>query len=81
MKTYTLTEGGLVDLDRADASLLEVDDLITESQSELPGLELTRDIRTREGPVEDCDRPVSSKSRRLAMDALFASRAAVTFAS
>ena len=53
MNTYTLTESGLIDLDSADASLLEIDDLIAERKRELLALELTGDIRTRERPVED----------------------------
>lgn len=51
----TLTESGLIDLNGADAGVLEVDNLITESKSELLALDLTRDIRAREGPVEDGD--------------------------
>lgn len=54
-RTYTLTDGGLVDLDGVDAGGLEVDDLVTESQSKLLGLELTGDIGTGERPVEDGD--------------------------
>ena len=53
--TYTLTESRLVNLDSLDATLLEIDDLVTESESELLALNLTRDIGTREGPVEDGD--------------------------
>lgn len=39
----------------ADTSLLEVNDFVTESQSQLLGLQLPRDISTRERPVEDGD--------------------------
>ena len=52
----TLTDGGLIDLDGVDAGLLEIDDLVAESKSELLGLELTGDIRARERPVEDGNR-------------------------
>lgn len=51
----TFTEGRLVDLNSLDASLLEIDDFIAEGKSELLALELTRNIRTREGPVENGD--------------------------
>ena len=51
----TLTESRLVNLDSLDATLLEINDLVTESESELLALNLTRDIGTREGPVEDGD--------------------------
>ena len=51
--TYTLTKSRLIDLDGLDASLLEVDNLVTESERKLLALELTGDIRTRERPVED----------------------------
>ena len=50
-----LTKSRLIGLGGLDATLLEIDDLITESESELLALNLTRDIGTREGPVEDGD--------------------------
>ena len=53
--TYTLTESGLVDLNGLNARLLEVDNLVAEGKSKLLALELTRDIRTGEGPVENGD--------------------------
>lgn len=49
----TLTDGGLVDLDGVDACVLEVDDLVTESEGELLGLGLLGDVDTGERPVED----------------------------
>lgn len=51
----TLTNGGLVDLDGVDTGVLEIDDLVAESEGKLLGLDLARDIGTREGPVEDGD--------------------------
>ncbi len=51
--TYTLTDSGLIDLDGADAGFLEVNDLITESKSQLLGLEFAGDVSAGEGPVED----------------------------
>lgn len=54
--TYTLTDGRLIDLDGLDSSLFEVNDFVTESKGELPGLHLLGNIGTREGPVEDSDR-------------------------
>jgi hypothetical protein len=51
----TFTDRRLVDLDSEDTSLLEVDDLVTESESELLALNLLGNIGTGEGPVEDGD--------------------------
>lgn len=54
--TYTFTDSRLVNLDGADAGLLEVDDLVAKSKSKLLRLEFTGDISTGERPVEDGDR-------------------------
>jgi hypothetical protein len=51
----TLSDGRLVDLNGVDAGVLQVDDLVTESESELLGLGLSGDIDTGERPVEDGD--------------------------
>ena len=51
----TLTEGRLVDLDDVDASLLEVDDLVAEGQSELLGLDGLVDVVTGERPPQAGD--------------------------
>lgn len=69
-KRETLTESGLVDLDGADATLLEIDDLVTESKRELLALDLTGDILTREGPVQDGDRAGKHTLHGLAGQAL-----------
>jgi hypothetical protein len=45
---YAFTDSRLVDLDGVNASLLEIDDLVTEGKSKLLGLELTADISTGE---------------------------------
>ena len=68
--TYTLTESRLVDLHGLDTSLLKVDDLIAKSQRKLLALQLTRDIRTRERPVEDGDRARKHTLHRAAGQAL-----------
>ncbi len=52
----TLTEGRLVDLDDVDAGLLEVDDLVTESQRQLLGLDGLVNIVTGERPPQAGDR-------------------------
>lgn len=51
----TLADSWLIDLDGEDAGLLEVDDLVAESERELLGLGLASDVDTGEGPVEDSD--------------------------
>lgn len=51
----TLTESRLIDLDDVNASLLEVDDLVTESQSKLLGLDGLVDVVTRERPSQASD--------------------------
>lgn len=56
-KGETFTNSGLVDLDGGDTGLLEINDLVAEGKGKLLGLELARDIRTRERPVQDSDRP------------------------
>lgn len=66
----TLTNGGLVDLDGADAGLLEVDDLVTEGKSKLRALDLPRDISAREGPVEDGNGSSKHAFHGLACEAL-----------
>ena len=52
-KGETFTDGGLIDLDGLDTSLLEVDDFVTESKGQLAGLGLAGDVNTRERPVKD----------------------------
>ena len=54
--TYTLTDSRLIDLDSLDASLLEINDFVTKSESKLSRLRLLGDVGTREGPVENSDR-------------------------
>lgn len=54
--TYAFTDSGFINLNGTDASLLEVDNLITEGKSQLLGLQLPGNVGTREGPVEDGDR-------------------------
>lgn len=54
-RTYTLADGRLVDLDGVDTGLLKVTDLVAESKRELLGLQFTRNIGTRERPVQDGD--------------------------
>jgi hypothetical protein len=51
----TLTEGGLIDLDDLDASGLEVNNLVTDGESELLSLDGLVDIVTGEGPAETGD--------------------------
>lgn len=51
----TLSDRRLVDLDSEDTSLLEVDNLITKSESELLALDLLGDIGTGERPIENGD--------------------------
>lgn len=68
--TYTLTESRLIDLNSLDSSLLEVDDFVTEGKGELLALQFTRDIRSRERPVENCHRPSKHTLHGLLGDAL-----------
>lgn len=68
--TYALTDGRLVNLDGTDAGLLEVDDFVTEGESELLGLQLTADIGAREGPVENGDGTSQHSLHGLLGDAL-----------
>lgn len=49
----TLSDGRLVDLDGVDTSVLQVDDFVSEGQGQLLGLNLSRDIGSGEGPVQD----------------------------
>ncbi|KAK1242143.1 hypothetical protein MKX07_000129 [Trichoderma sp. CBMAI-0711] len=51
----TLTESRLIDLDDVDAGGLEVDDLVTQSQSELLGLDGLVDVVTGERPSQAGD--------------------------
>lgn len=51
----TLSDSWLIDLDGLDAALGEVDDLVSESESELLGLDLLGDVGSGERPVEDGD--------------------------
>ncbi|KAH9943489.1 golgi-body localization protein domain-containing protein [Epithele typhae] len=69
-QTYTLTKSRLINLNGLDASLLQVDDLVAEGEGELLALELTGDIRTREGPVEDSHRTGKHTLHRAAREAL-----------
>jgi len=55
MLTYSFTNSGLIDLDGADTSLLEINDFIAESKGKLLRLQFPGDIGTRERPVEDGD--------------------------
>ena len=54
--TYALADSWLINLNRLNTGLLQIHHLIAEGEGELLGLELTRDIGTGEGPVEDGDR-------------------------
>ena len=54
--TYTLTDSRLIDLNGLDTSLLQIHYLVAKGEGELLGLELTSDIGTGEGPVENGDR-------------------------
>lgn len=54
-KRETLTKSGLIDLDDVDAGLLEVDDLVAESESELLSLDGLVDVVTGEGPAQAGD--------------------------
>ena len=56
--------------DGLDTSLLKINNLVAECQSELLALELTRDIGTREGPVEDGDGASEHTLHGLAGEAL-----------
>ena len=49
----TLSDSGLIDLDSLDTGVGEVDNLISESESELLGLNLLGDIGSGERPVEN----------------------------
>lgn len=51
----TLTKSGLVDLDDLDASSLEINNLVTQSESELLSLDGLVDIVTRERPAQAGD--------------------------
>ena len=53
--TYTLTDSRFIDLNCLDTSFFQIHHLVTEGEGELLGLELTRNIGTGEGPVEDGD--------------------------
>lgn len=59
-----LADGRLVDLDRKDAGVGEVDDLVAERERELLALDLLRDVGTRERPVEDGDRALQDRDAR-----------------
>ena len=52
----TLSDSRLIDLDGLDAGLGKVDNLVSESESELLGLNLLGDIGSGERPVEDGNR-------------------------
>lgn len=51
----TFTDGGFIDLDGVDTGVLQVDDFISEGQGQLLGLDLSRNIGSGEGPVQDGD--------------------------
>ena len=53
--TYALSNGGLVDLDRADTFLLEINDFVTERKGQLLGLQFARSILARERPIQNSD--------------------------
>ena len=53
--TYPLTDSWLINLNGLDSSLLQIYHLISKSEGELFGLELTGDVGAGEGPVKDCD--------------------------
>ncbi len=57
-------------MDSTDTTLLQVNDLITKSERELFALNLTRDICTRERPVEDSDGPSEHALHGLGGDTL-----------
>ena len=54
--TYTFADSWLINLNGLNTSFLQIQHLIAESEGELFGLKLTRNIGTREGPVEYGDR-------------------------
>jgi hypothetical protein len=68
--SYTLTNSRLIDLNSANTSLLKINDLIAEGQGKLLGLQLTRNIRTRERPVQDGNRTSEHTLHRLLADTL-----------
>jgi len=49
----TLSDSGLIDLNGLDTIVGEINNFVSESQSELLGLDLLGDIGTRERPVEN----------------------------
>ena len=51
--TYTLADGGFINLNSLDTSFLQIHHFITKGEGELLGLKLTRNVGTWEGPVED----------------------------
>ena len=57
-----------------DAGLLKIDDFVAERKSELLGLELARDVGTRERPVEDRNGTSKHTLHRLLGDALRVAR-------
>lgn len=54
-QTYALTDGRFIDLDGFDASFLEVNHFIPQSQSKLLRLQLAGHVSTGEGPIQDGD--------------------------
>ena len=54
-KGKTLSNRGLVDLDGVDTGGLEVDNLVSEGESELLALNLSGNVDSGERPVEDGD--------------------------
>ena len=57
-------------MNRADASLLEINDLVTQSKSKLLGLQFPRDIGTGERPIQDGDGTGEHAFHRLLSQAL-----------
>ena len=52
-KRKTFTNGGFINLNSLDASLLKIDNLATKGKRELPRLVLSRNVNARERPGED----------------------------
>lgn len=70
----TLSDSWLIDLDGLDTGLGEVDNLVSESESELLGLNLLGDVGSGERPVEDGDRAGKHTLHRLGGKALSVGR-------
>lgn len=68
--TDSFADCGLINLNSADAGLFEIHNFITKGESKLFRLQLTRNIGTRERPIEDGDRPSKHTLHRLRGKAL-----------